>query len=716
MNKTNSAAKTRTRRWRPSGQAMLFLLVLLSMPLLSYRFLAETRVFMIEGQSQAQEQLAQGIVTLFQGREDLLEELPYLDSQQVVFSHPLSSKVKVDGFTGEWLDFQLFANHFGSTEDGDEDGYSLLLGEYEDRIYGLVRIQDNVTKLRQWGNKQLDRSDHLRLSLPDRNGNERRLIIVATEPGKMEVWYVKDDWATSLYRNPSSSFIIQAVMRPLVDGYLVEFVLPRYFLNERQEFGLAVADVDSDDGTMRHLKTLVGSETNIESHYNLLAMRSPEANKILASLDRANSQIIIYDKQLRVRASVGKLATSVPESLQPTTIVERMQGWLNSALDWFVAIPTYLSSSQEASQERRLLNQALGNEFASGRWHRSAKEEVLAVAAPITDHEGALLGVVLIKQSTAQILKLQRRAMENITMLSFATMVVMLMVLLAYSWRQAYRVQRLGREAKEIVDPSGRLRTNQLQSEVRSSDRIGGLARSFSEVVERLHDHQQFISTMPRTLRHEINNPLNATMTSLENLQRHGVADDQQRYLDIAQRGLIKISAIVEKLADAANLEEALQEDDLEAMNLAYLVETYVSHQEPCGVSGQADVLFACNDAQIAVAGVDYRVEQMLDKLLDNARDFRVADSAIVVRLYQQDLYCYLEVENQGPHIPEEMQGNLFTSMVSARQGGAGQAHFGLGLYVVRMIALYHGGEVSAHNLVNPQSVMFRVRLPLLLV
>ena len=716
MNTPQLAKQTKQRRWRPSGQAMLFLLVLLSMPLLSYRFLAETRVFMIEGQSQAQEQLAQGVVTLFQGREDLLQELPYLDSQQVVFSHPLSDKVKVDGYTGEWLDFQLFANHFGNGEAEDGDGYSLLLGEYEDRIYGLVRIQDNITKLRVRGSNQLDRSDHLRLSLPDRNGNERRLIIVATKPGNMEVWYVKEDWATPRYSSPSSSFIIQAVMRPLVDGYLVEFALPRYFLNERQEFGLAVADVDSEDGSMRHLKTLVSSDTNIESHYNLLAMRSPEANKILASLDRANSQIVIYDKQLQVRASVGKLATDIPELGQAKSIIEQMQIWLNDALDWFVAIPAYLSTSQEASQERQLLNQALGLEFASGRWHRDPGEEVLAVAAPITDQEGSLLGVVMIKQSTAQILKLQRQAMESITMLSFATMVVILLVLLAFSWRQAYRVQRLGREAQEIVDPSGRLRTNQLQSEVRSTDRIGGLARSFSNVVERLHEHQQFISTMPRTLRHEINNPLNATMTSLENLQRHGVADEQQRYLEIAQRGLVKISAIVEKLADAANLEEALQEDELEPINLAYLVETYVNHQQRSINVDKPDVIFACDDDQVAVAGVDYRIEQLLDKLLDNARDFRDSGSAVVIRLYQQDLYCFLEVENQGPHIPESMQGNLFTSMVSARQGGSGQAHFGLGLYVVRMIALYHDGEVSAHNLMTPQGVMFRVRLPLLLL
>ena len=76
-------------RFRFNTQVLVFALVLISIPWLSYRFVAESRVFMIEGQTQAQEQLARGIVTLFQGRDDLLAELPYLDSQQVVFSHPL---------------------------------------------------------------------------------------------------------------------------------------------------------------------------------------------------------------------------------------------------------------------------------------------------------------------------------------------------------------------------------------------------------------------------------------------------------------------------------------------------------------------------------------------------------------------------------------------------------------------------------------------------
>jgi signal transduction histidine kinase len=621
----------------------------------------------------------------------------------------------VDGYTNEWLDFQLFANHFGAGEES-EDGYSLLLGEKDDRIFGLVRIQDNKTVLKTKGAATLDLSDHLRLSLPDRNGNERRLVIVATNAGAMEVWYVKEDWATPQYRSPSSSFIIQAVMRPLVDGYLVEFALPKYFLNQRQEFGLAVADVDSEDGTMRHLKTLVGADTTIESHFNLLAMRAPEANKILSSLSRSDSQIVIYDNNLQVRASVGQVSPPKSEQVKPEDFLEGIQSWLNQGLDWFIAIPDYLNPVQAASQERDLLNRALDKKFASGRWHKSAAEQVFAVAAPILDQEGELLGVVLIKQSTAQILGLQRQAMENIALLSLSTMLVILLVLLLFSWRQAMRIRRLGREAQQVVDPDGRLRTDQLYNEIRAGDEIGDLARSFSGVVARLHEHQEFMSTMPRTLRHEVNNPLNATMTSLENMQMHGVSEGQQRYIDSAQRGLVKISAIVEKLADAANLEAALHEDELEPLDLLHLLKTYVHHQNPATLGGSADVVFEANQQSIYVAGVDYRIEQLLDKLLDNARDFRDEASLVTVRLFQQDYDCFLEVENNGPSIPSELMAGMFNSMVSARAAGAGHAHFGLGLYIVRLISQFHGGSVSAHNLIQPEGVMFRVKLPILLV
>jgi K+-sensing histidine kinase KdpD len=50
--------------------------------------------------------------------------------------------------------------------------------------------------------------------------------------------------------------------------------------------------------------------------------------------------------------------------------------------------------------------------------------------------------------------------------------------------------------------------------------------------------------------------------------------------------------------------------------------------------------------------------------------------------------------------------------MVSHR-GQENRLHFGLGLYVVRIIAEHHGGAVNALNLQDDTGVAFLVQLPL---
>jgi len=95
---------------------------------------------------------------------------------------------------------------------------------------------------------------------------------------------------------------------------------------------------------------------------------------------------------------------------------------------------------------------------------------------------------------------------------------------------------------------------------------------------------------------------------------------------------------------------------------------------------------------------------QLLDKLVENAVDFSAAPggggAAVRVSLGSAGGFAALAVENRGPLLPETMRGKLFESMVSVRAGrdGAGP-HLGLGLYVARLIAEFHGGAIGASNL-----------------
>jgi len=71
-------------------------------------------------------------------------------------------------------------------------------------------------------------------------------------------------------------------------------------------------------------------------------------------------------------------------------------------------------------------------------------------------------------------------------------------------------------------------------------------------------------------------------------------------------------------------------------------------------------------------------------------------------------------VSNRGPRLPESMAGKLFDSMVSVRSGGGnGEPHLGLGLYIVRLIAEFHGGRAEALDREDGSGVVMRVRCPL---
>ncbi|HEY7378469.1 MAG TPA: ATP-binding protein, partial [Steroidobacteraceae bacterium] len=103
-------------------------------------------------------------------------------------------------------------------------------------------------------------------------------------------------------------------------------------------------------------------------------------------------------------------------------------------------------------------------------------------------------------------------------------------------------------------------------------------------------------------------------------------------------------------------------------------------------------------------------IVQLLDKLVENAVDFSAAATLIEIVLETENGEYLLAVDNEGVPLTEEVRARLFESMFHQRPEGAGKPHFGLGLYIVRLIAQAHGGDVLARNLPD-RKVRIGVRL-----
>ncbi|MFW5426179.1 MAG: sensor histidine kinase, partial [Methylophagaceae bacterium] len=117
----------------------------------------------------------------------------------------------------------------------------------------------------------------------------------------------------------------------------------------------------------------------------------------------------------------------------------------------------------------------------------------------------------------------------------------------------------------------------------------------------------------------------------------------------------------------------------------------------------------------VMVKGSQELIVQMLDKLITNAVDFHLSETAIVISLEKNNKsnVGLLTIKNSGPHLPEGMEQQLFQPMVSIREAVTQSPvpHLGLGLYIVKLIAELHDGQITAHNW--QQGVEFRLELPI---
>ncbi len=702
---------------------MLMGLLLLIIPLLGYQYLLEMKTFLIEGQAQAQLLTAKGIAANLHNRNDLFEQLPDSPENYASLpSYPLTQAIRLDGFDDDWRSLVTKMRRYGTPSENaeQENDFSLVLGSRQNYLYAYMKINDATPVYRHPGFLRLDNSDHVRISFKDPNGVTRRLLMTMEGPGVTSSYYVNDSWLYAEQGQPENR--VQGFIRASKNSYYLEFRLPVSLLHESRQLALVVANVT--DQEQRRVSSFSGTFPEAGSHrLSHIIMRSPELEKILAGLGRADARIWVFDRQQRVRATIGNIqgynqpgAASTDEQLTGTgpSTPALLASLSNNILDFIFrsiageSVRDFQDYDPRLTQARddQIIKQALAG-ISGSQQRRSLdnRAEILTAAYPIFDQE-SITGAVVMEQSTQTILEIQRQSLQRVASLTLLSLMAVVLVVALFATRLAFRIRRLRQETRDAIDPEGRLLTNRLRHEIHSGDEIGDLARSVSEMLEKLHQYQDFIGTIPRTLRHEINNPLNTISTSLENLSSR-LDNEQLTYLTGAQKGLAQINALVEKLAEAASLESAMEEDDRELIDFGQLLTQYLFY---FGQSREIHLNSHIPSEPVWINAAGYRIEQLLDKLLENALDFNLPAESISISLSSDNQECCLEITNKGTTIDPEKLATLFDSMQSTR---ADQRHFGLGLYIAKLITQAHKGRIHAENLPDNSGVCFSVRLPL---
>ncbi|OZB14964.1 MAG: hypothetical protein B7X58_07105 [Marinobacter sp. 34-60-7] len=284
-------------------------------------------------------------------------------------------------------------------------------------------------------------------------------------------------------------------------------------------------------------------------------------------------------------------------------------------------------------------------------------------------------------------------ALGSVLARSLVIILALTLVLLGYASWLSWRIARLQRIVGQSVDADGRLQGT--VPPARSQDELGQLQQHFHQMVERLQSYNHYLESFSRRLSHELKTPVAVVRSSLENLSHSTSEEERRTYLDRAANAAERLRRILHSMSEAARLEQSFDQTDTERFDLAEVL------REATGAYQQLDrehnIRYSGPDQGCFAMGSPEMLVQMLDKLVDNARDFTPPGGRIDVGLSTEATAHRVTVFNEGSRLPEGPGVDVFAPFVSGRQGTS-DGHLGQGLVIVKLIADFHGGSVSATN------------------
>ena len=231
-------------------------------------------------------------------------------------------------------------------------------------------------------------------------------------------------------------------------------------------------------------------------------------------------------------------------------------------------------------------------------------------------------------------------------------------------------------------------------------------ARTMAEQQNRAKD--EFLAM----LGHELRNPLSAIVNATAVMGQAGMpALAVERAREIITRQSTNLARIVDDLLDVGRVHSGKILLERRVLRLDTLAETYVSTLRATGRTGQHALTLATAPAWVDADPT--RLEQVIANLLDNALKYTPAGGAIDITVDVDGDEAVLAVTDSGIGIARELMPYVFDLFVQGtRTLDRSQGGLGVGLALVRQLAVMHGGRVSVRSGGAGQGSTFELRLP----
>ncbi len=349
---------------------------------------------------------------------------------------------------------------------------------------------------------------------------------------------------------------------------------------------------------------------------------------------------------------------------------------------------------------------------------------IVSVAMPIQRMK-AVQGALLLSTREGDIDGIRRKERHFITWIFIVALVATALTALALAGTIARPMRKLSEAALAVKRNISAAKD--LPTFPDHKDEIGQMASAFRDMTVALYKRIELSEKFAADVAHELKNPVAAVSGAAQSLSYVKNDKDRNELLDNIQTDLKRLDKLISDIWNLSKIDADLSLSESERVDIRKLAAGVASvfndmrgnERNPRPVTTQIQALDPGQDQQYHVNGHESRLGQVLTNLVDNALSFSPPDGRVWVRLKSAEGVIEIDVEDEGPGIPEDAFEKIFARFYTDRPDSEAiqGKNSGLGLSITQEIVEAHAGRIWAENRLGDDgaTVMgarFRVTLP----
>ena len=199
---------------------------------------------------------------------------------------------------------------------------------------------------------------------------------------------------------------------------------------------------------------------------------------------------------------------------------------------------------------------------------------------------------------------------------------------------------------------------------------------------------------------HELRTPLTAIRGYVEALQEGGIDPTETRqFLDIILRHTLRMEHLVKDLLRLARLDAGQESIERVACDVRSLLESVTLDLAPTLDARGQQMAISVAPKAATIRADPAKLHDVLRNLIANASTYSPEHTTISVTARPAGAHMAIDVEDQGPGIPEGDLSRVFERFYRVDKSRARDpGGTGLGLAIVKHLVELHGGRASAAN------------------